>query len=180
MLLTNCSNYIYCLNVFAQSFRQTAYQSWISDVISVSFSIWLTRPMLLVGLGRFWSNPAPSVCAFSFKTNPLLIPDELWPERRRSRLRAHQSFHLSCSLLICYFTVCHTLPATTWNVLECDKVAGDSGGVTDPPLAVTIHPWMDLTVHLSHVQSLASATGNRRKRTGRTRDEKIPVGFLSL
>lgn len=74
----------------------------------------------------------------------------------------------------------YCLSHTASHHLMCVPVWQRGGWGSLTLLAVTIHPWMDLTVHLSHVQSLALETGNRRKRTTRsTRDQKISVGFLS-
>lgn len=55
------------------------------------------------------------------------------------------------------------------------KVWGHRGSLT--LFAVTIHPWMDLTVHLSHVQSLALETGNMRKHIKDKEGSKVLSGL---
>lgn len=130
-------------------------------------------------LSAFRSSPTPFLSPFSFKANPLLIPEESRPQRRRSRLPGRQSSpsqlflphlplyclsHTASHHLKCVSSVT-TLPGTRGD--EGDRWAGSL-----TLLAVTIHPWMDLTVHLSHVQSLALETGNRRKRSRRRRGSK--------
>lgn len=88
---------------------------------------------------------------------------------------AYQLF-LSHLLLYC-------LPHAVTSHLKCARVWRRRGGHRRSLtlFAVTIHPWMDLTVHLSHVQSLALETGNMRKHMKDKEGSKVlsglPVGL---
>lgn len=84
---------------------------------------------------------------------------------------AYQLF-LSHLLLYCpsHAVTSHLKCARVWR-----RCGGHRGSLT--LFAVTIHPWMDLTVHLSHVQSLALETGNMRKHIKDKEGSKVLSGL---